>query len=88
MTAISPLIFLPIDFSAGKEAAVVPIYFHGRNSRSFHIGSKITEPLRMALLIREARSKFGESFRVDIGKTITARELSNFPKRSALTKFL
>ena len=69
-------------------AAVVPIYFHGKNSRSFHIASKIAEPLRMALLIREARSKFGESVRVNIGDTIAASELSDFQKRSALTQFL
>ena len=80
--------FLPIDLSVGKGAAVVPIYIHGRNSRSFHIASKIPEPLRMALFIREARSKFGESFRADIGKTITAGALCDFPKRSALTKLL
>jgi putative hemolysin len=39
-----------------SEATVVPVYFEGQNSRLFHIASHISEPLRMALLLKEART--------------------------------
>ena len=40
------------------QASVVPVYFPGRNRRAFHLASHIAEPLRMALLLSEARHRF------------------------------
>ena len=39
------------------NATVVPVYFHGQNSRRFHLASHVAEPLRMALLLNEVLKK-------------------------------
>jgi putative hemolysin len=70
------------------KATVVPIHFHGRNSRLFHVASHIAEPLRMALLVSEALKKFGKTIEVDVGSPITFDELSAHESRKALTDFL
>ncbi len=70
------------------EACVVPVYFFGENSRAFHVASHISEPLRMSLLIHEARKKFGSSIKLNIGDPILWPELSAYPHRQALTDYL
>ncbi len=70
------------------EATVVPIYFHGRNSRKFHVASHIAEPLRTALLIHEARNKFGKTLRVEIGRPISWDSMRDLEGRQELTDFL
>lgn len=70
------------------RATVVPIHFHGRNSRLFHIASHIAEPLRMALLVSEALKKFGKTLKVDIGDPIPFETLSSHESRKALTDYL
>lgn len=70
------------------EATVVPIYFHGSNSRKFHIASHISEPLRMALLVHEALRMFGQTVRLEIGAPIHWPELAKQGGRADLTNFL
>ena len=70
------------------QATVVPLYFHGRNSRKFHVASHIAEPLRMALLIHEALKKAGEDIHLRIGDPLTWSNLSQHDTRQALTDFL
>ena len=70
------------------EANVVPVFFHGANSRKFHIASHFAEPLRMALLIHEALRKFGESVKVEIGAPIWWETLAGQGGRSQLTYYL
>lgn len=70
------------------NATVVPIYFHGTNSRKFHVASHIAEPLRMALLVHEALRMFGQSVRVEIGQPITWTQLEGQGGRTALTHYL
>lgn len=70
------------------NATVVPVFFHGRNSRKFHVASHIAEPLRMALLVHEALKKFGATVRVEIGRPIPWQELENRGGRAELTQFL
>jgi putative hemolysin len=55
---------------AKSEATVVPIYFEGANSRLFQIASHLHTTLRMALLIKEFRSRVDEPVRVVIGRPI------------------
>ncbi len=69
-------------------ATVIPVYFHGRNSRKFHIASHIAEPLRMALLIHEARNKFGKTLRVVIGQPIPWSSMRELGGRRQLTDYL
>ena len=70
------------------QATVVPIYFHGCNSRKFHIASHVAEPLRMALLVHEALRQFGQSVKVEIGRPIPWSQLEQQGGRTALTNFL
>jgi putative hemolysin len=55
---------------ARSDAVVVPIYFEGANSRLFQIASHLHYTLRMALLIKEFRSRIDEPVRVVIGEPI------------------
>lgn len=66
----------------------MPIYFHGRNSRKFHVASHIAEPLRMALLVHEALNKFGRKVTVEIGNPLAWDELESKGGRQELTNFL
>ena len=70
------------------RANVVPIFFHGQNSRAFHIVSHLSESLRMAFLIREAKARFGTRFDVTIGDTLPYESLEDIEGRKALTDYL
>jgi putative hemolysin len=58
-----------------SEAAVVPVYFDGQNSRLFQMASHLHANLRVALLIKEFRARVDEPVRVAIGKPIPADQL-------------
>ena len=60
---------------AKSEATVVPIFFEGANSRLFQIASHLHTTLRMALLIKEFRSRVDEPVRVVIGQPIPRETL-------------
>ncbi|MFT4520486.1 MAG: putative hemolysin [Halioglobus sp.] len=70
------------------QSNVVPIYFHGQNSRIFHLASHIAEPLRMALLLNEARNKFGQPIHAEIGDTFVWDDLGGIGNRQELTAYL
>lgn len=70
------------------QATVVPCFFHGKNSRKFHIASHIAEPLRMALLMHEALLRSNQKIRVEIGQPLTWQQLSEQGDRKSLTKYL
>jgi putative hemolysin len=69
-------------------ATVLPIHFHGRNSRAFHIASILGEPLRLSLLIHEALNKFGSTIRVSVGQPVYPADLVAFDGRKDLTEHL
>ena len=52
------------------RADVVPMYFHGQNSRLFQIASHISMTARLALLLHEVANKIGTQFKVSIGEVI------------------
>ena len=65
---------------AGKLArlpglTIVPVCFHGQNSRLFHIASHIHYVLRIALLFRETARRMGTTVKVSMGEPVTAAEL-------------
>jgi putative hemolysin len=66
---------------------VVPVFFHGRNSRSFHVASHIAEPLRMAMLMREALRRFNSTVELDIGKPVAPVDYQHLTSRQQLTAF-
>ncbi|MEO1327581.1 MAG: lysophospholipid acyltransferase family protein [Pseudomonadota bacterium] len=70
------------------RATVLPIYFHGQNSRKFHIASNVSETFRMALLIHEVRNKLGKQIRVTLGEPISYDSVAHIESRHALTDHL
>ena len=70
------------------RATVIPIFFHGQNSRKFHVASHIGEPFRMAMLVHEAINKFGETVEIEIGDPLSWHHLSDRGDRQQLTDYL
>ncbi len=70
------------------KATVLPVYFHGRNSRKFHVMSHIAEPLRMGMLLHEAVNKFGRNLDVTLGEPLTWNEELAKLSRKQLTEHL
>jgi len=70
------------------HATVIPVYFHGQNSRKFHVASYLAEPLRMGLLIHEALKKFGHTLQMEIGAPLGWEALQVHDSRQKLTDFL
>ena len=66
---------------------VVPVFFHGRNSRSFHVASHIAEPLRMAMLMREALRRFNSTVSLNIGTPVVPDDYQHLTSRQQLTTF-
>jgi len=69
---------------ARSDAAVVPIWFDGSNSRLFQIVSHLHTNLRLGLLIREFRARIDQPVRVAIGQPLDRAALAQFrgePKR-------
>lgn len=74
---------------ARSDAAVVPIYFDGQNSRLFQLASHLNYTLRMALLINEFDSRVGEPIRVTIGEALPREEIARRAKDpGALMQYL
>ncbi|MBL3569105.1 acyltransferase [Rhodovulum sulfidophilum] len=61
---------------AKSDATVVPIFFDGHNSRLFQLASHLHETLRLALLLKEFRSRVDEPVRVAIGRPIDRARLN------------
>ena len=55
---------------------VIPIYFEGGNSKSFHVLGKIHPRLRTARLIHEVFNKPGQVIRVRIGQPIAVADIA------------
>ena len=63
---------------AKSDAAVVPIFFDGANSRLFQLASRLHSTLRMALLIKEFKRRTDESVNVIVGKPIAPADLDPY----------
>ncbi len=71
-----------------SRSTVVPLYFHGQNSRIFQIVSQFSLTLRLSLIIREVNKKIGDTIQVSIGDPIPYEDIANIKKRKALTDHL
>ncbi|WP_380052697.1 lysophospholipid acyltransferase family protein [Falsihalocynthiibacter sp. SS001] len=70
-------------------ATVVPVYFHGNNSRLFQLASHVHETLRLGLLISEFRARLRTPLDVTIGKPCTPTKLAEYGRDSAaMMRFL
>jgi putative hemolysin len=61
---------------AKSEATVVPVFFHGHNSRLFQLASHVHANLRLGLLIKEFRARIDEPVRIVVGKPLPATDLA------------
>ena len=85
-----PALELPWHSFAGKLAAVastrvLPVYFHGENSRLFHTASQWSYALRLALLFRETLRRMGKPLRMEIGDVIDGQTLTSGVSRDVAT---
>ncbi len=71
-----------------SEATVVPIFFHGQNSRLFQVASNLSVSLRLGLFLHEAKNKVGRPICVKIGNPIPYDSLAHFTKRQELLDHL
>ena len=69
-----------------SRAQVLPVRFHGQNSRLFQIVSHIHPMLRLALFFHELRRHIGQDVRVTIGEAV--ENLPKFETRQALADHL
>ena len=66
------------------KATVVPIFFHGQNSRLFQIVSQFSLTIRLALLLHEANRLRGQTIHINIGTPVPFVDLHYLKNRQAL----
>jgi putative hemolysin len=67
------------------EAAVLPIYFEGQNSLMFHLVSRYSLTVRLALMVSELRNFVGATVKVHVGAVVPFAGLASKTDREALT---
>ncbi|MBA4322595.1 MAG: hemolysin, partial [Odoribacter sp.] len=77
-----------LKFIKNAGVPVIPLYFHGTNSRWVHILGKINPILRAARLPSELLSKKNRTIRIRIGTPITVKEQSEFKDISQFGRYL
>ncbi|MCC6919999.1 MAG: lysophospholipid acyltransferase family protein [Alphaproteobacteria bacterium] len=70
------------------KAPVLPIFFHGQNSRLFQIVSQFSMTLRLALIFREVHRRIGTRLPVSIGDVIPFERLAAMPDKKAVMTYL
>ncbi len=70
------------------KASVLPIYFHGQNSRLFQIASHMSMTLRLALIFREVHRRIGTRTPITIGAPIPYERLKGISDRKDMMTFL
>ena len=71
-----------------SQATVVPLFFHGQNSRLFHVVSQFSLTLRLALLLWEVKRRMHSTIKVTVGTPLPYRTLSHLKDRQALLDHL
>ena len=70
------------------QVPVLPLWFDGRNSRTFYLAGLVHPLLRTILLPRELLKKQSTTFRLRIGKVLTWKQLEEFQSPQQLAAFL
>jgi putative hemolysin len=71
-----------------SEAAVLPVFFEGRNSALFQLAGLLHPRVRTALLPHELLNKQGRTFGVRIGKPISNSQLLRFGDDNDLVEYV
>jgi putative hemolysin len=77
-----------LKFIKNAGVPVIPLYFHGTNSRWVHLLGKINPILRSAKLPSELFNKKNRTIRIRIGTPITIKEQSDFKDISQFGRYL
>lgn len=77
---------LQIIFKA--KVPVIPIFFHGRNSRLCNIMGHVCWPLRSLMIPREMLKKSGKTVKVSVGAPISVEEQNAYTDPKSLGDFL
>jgi len=67
------------------EAAVLPVYFEGQNSPLFHLASRYSLTVRLALMVSELRNFVGAAVKVHVGAVVPFADLACRTDRQGLT---
>ncbi|CAN5316684.1 hypothetical protein BH10PSE7_BH10PSE7_21720 [soil metagenome] len=67
---------------------ILPVYFHGQNSRLFQLASHVNYALRIALLFRESSRRMGAGIKVSIGEPFSSEGLAALGGRAAVLREL
>jgi len=59
---------------------VLPVFFHGQNSRAFQIASHLSYPLRLAMIFHETRRLMGRRLPMELGAPLSSEVLRALPK--------
>ena len=70
------------------DATVLPVFFHGGNSRLFYLGGRVHPALRTALLVRELLRQRGRTIRLRVGRPIPQARLRRFANDRAQTDYV
>ena len=73
---------------ARSKVPVIPVYFHGQNSRLFHLAGKINPYLRTAMLPREFLKAHKRNAVLKIGQAIKADEIASLAEKGLLSRHL
>ncbi|MCF6274078.1 MAG: lysophospholipid acyltransferase family protein [Rhodobacteraceae bacterium] len=72
-----------------SNAAVVPVFFEGYNSRRFHVAGRMSRTLRTALLVNEFKRRINKPVRIAVGDPLDREALESYAKDPrALMDFL
>ena len=77
-----------LKFMKSASVPVIPVYFHGTNSRLFNIIRKINPLLRSAKLPSELLNKKNRTVKIRIGSPITFQEQSEFKDIAQYGRYL
>ncbi len=71
-----------------SHATVIPIFFHGQNSRLFQMVSQFSLTLRLSLLLYEVNRMMGSTLQLVIGEPLPFEALAHIKDRQALLDHL
>jgi putative hemolysin len=77
-----------VKFLKNSHVPLVPVYFHGTNSRLIHIMGKIHPLLRQTKLPYELRHRSSKTISVRIGSPITVKDQSEFEDLSQFGRYI
>ena len=66
------------------RASVLPLHFSGQNSCAFHLATRFSMTLRLALLVPEFVRRMGKPIDVAVGDVLHARDLAHIGDRKAI----